>query len=150
MTDYAVPAGTAIGHVHLKVSDLERSLAFYKNRYADASDFTFVFVGRFEPDALKPLVENPAAEWKHAAFSQVTRGANVGTFADAPKKRGGQIMGRSVRTERWRYTEWDGGRKGAELYDHDNDPAEMKNLANDPASAETLAMMKKLLHRAGR
>jgi len=35
----------------------ERSLAFYKNRYADASDFTFVFIGRFEPDALKPLVE---------------------------------------------------------------------------------------------
>jgi len=29
MTDYTVPAQTRIGHVHLKVSDLDRSLAFY-------------------------------------------------------------------------------------------------------------------------
>jgi zinc protease len=37
--------------------DLEKSLAFYRDRFADASDFTFVFVGSFEPDALRPLVE---------------------------------------------------------------------------------------------
>ena len=37
--------------------NLEKSLAFYKDRFADASDFTFVFVGSFDPDALKPLVE---------------------------------------------------------------------------------------------
>lgn len=37
--------------------DLEKSLAFYKDRFADASDFTFVFVGSFEPAAIKPLVE---------------------------------------------------------------------------------------------
>jgi len=36
---------------------LDRSLAFYKERFADASDFTFVFVGSFEPAAMKPLVE---------------------------------------------------------------------------------------------
>ena len=31
--------------------NLEKSLAFYKDRYADASDFTFVFVGSFDlPD----------------------------------------------------------------------------------------------------
>jgi zinc protease len=36
---------------------LERSFAFYKDRFADASDFTFVFVGSFDPAALKPLVE---------------------------------------------------------------------------------------------
>ena len=29
MTNYTVPAQTRIGHVHLKVSDLKRSLAFY-------------------------------------------------------------------------------------------------------------------------
>ncbi len=28
---YTVPAGTRIGHVHLKVSDLERSLKFYRD-----------------------------------------------------------------------------------------------------------------------
>ena len=37
--------------------NLEKSFAFYKDRFADASDFTFVFVGSFQPDALKPLVE---------------------------------------------------------------------------------------------
>ncbi|WP_153797196.1 VOC family protein [Foetidibacter luteolus] len=29
--DYTVPAGTRIGHVHLKVSDIERALGFYKD-----------------------------------------------------------------------------------------------------------------------
>jgi len=37
--------------------NLATSLAFYKARFADASNFTFVFVGSFTPDALKPLVE---------------------------------------------------------------------------------------------
>jgi catechol 2,3-dioxygenase len=30
-TPYTAPAGTRIGHVHLKVSDLERSVAFYRD-----------------------------------------------------------------------------------------------------------------------
>jgi hypothetical protein len=54
-------------------------------------------------------------------------------------------MGRSVRTERWRYTEWDDGRLGAELYDHDGDPHEHKNLAQDPRHAGTVQEMKRLL-----
>jgi zinc protease len=37
--------------------DLAKSLAFYKDRFADASDFTFVFVGSIDPATLKPLVE---------------------------------------------------------------------------------------------
>jgi zinc protease len=37
--------------------NLEKSLAFYKDRFADAGDFTFVFVGSFEVPAIKPLVE---------------------------------------------------------------------------------------------
>jgi zinc protease len=37
--------------------DLDESLAFYRDRFADAGDFTFVFVGRFDPDSLRPLVE---------------------------------------------------------------------------------------------
>src|SRR5262249_35673182 len=37
--------------------DLGKSLAFYKARFADASNFTFVFVGSFTPDAIRPLVE---------------------------------------------------------------------------------------------
>ena len=37
--------------------NLEKSLAFYKERFADASDFTFVFVGSFDLPTLKPFVE---------------------------------------------------------------------------------------------
>jgi zinc protease len=36
---------------------LDTSLAFYRNRFADAADFTFVFVGSIDEDAIKPLVE---------------------------------------------------------------------------------------------
>ena len=46
-------------------------------------------------------------------------------------------MGRSVRTDRWRYTEWAGGEAGVELYDHARDPHEISNLASDPAHAAT-------------
>jgi zinc protease len=37
--------------------NLEKSLAFYKDRFADASDFTFFFVGSFDLETIKPLVE---------------------------------------------------------------------------------------------
>jgi zinc protease len=37
--------------------NLDKSLAFYKERFADASDFTFVFVGSFDLPTIKPLVE---------------------------------------------------------------------------------------------
>jgi zinc protease len=37
--------------------DLAKSMTFYKERFADASDFTFVFVGSFDLPMMKPLVE---------------------------------------------------------------------------------------------
>jgi uncharacterized sulfatase len=61
--------------------------------------------------------------------------------------RGKAVMGRSVRTERWRYTEWDDGKKGVELYDHERDPHEWINLAADPAYADTVKKLKELLKR---
>ena len=57
----------------------------------------------------------------------------------------GKTMGRSVRTERWRYSEWDAGARGVELYDHQNDEGEYHNLARDPKHAATVAQLKKLL-----
>jgi zinc protease len=38
--------------------DLARSLAFYRERFADAGDFTFYFVGSIDPEKLRPLVES--------------------------------------------------------------------------------------------
>jgi uncharacterized sulfatase len=80
--------------------------------------------------SLKPLLENPQAPWDKPAFTQVWRG----TFA-----------GHSVRTERYRYTEWDDGKQGAQLYDYETDPQEYRNLASDPAHAKIVAEMKRLL-----
>ena len=76
------------------------------------------------------LLNNPNLPWKKMAFTQVQRG---------------KIVGRSVCTERWRYTEWDNGKQGAELYDHDNDPGEYYNLASDPQYEEIVAEHKRLL-----
>jgi arylsulfatase A-like enzyme len=83
-----------------------------------------------EGKSLRPLLDDPQAAWKEPAFTQVARG---------------RVMGRSVRTERWRYTEWDGGRSGTELYDQQSDPHEYHNLAGDGKHAETAATLHKLL-----
>jgi zinc protease len=55
---------------------LDRSIAFYKNRFADASDFTFVFVGSFQVDTIKPLVERYLASLPalHRSEAAVDRG----------------------------------------------------------------------------
>jgi uncharacterized sulfatase len=87
--------------------------------------------------SLKALVENPAAAWDLPAVTQVTRGGGAGGAK--------RIMGYTVRNERWRYTEWDGGKAGAELYDHEADAPELKNLASDPAYATVVADMKRAL-----
>ena len=55
--------------------DVDRSLAIYRQRFADAGDFTFYFVGRFSPDSLRPLVEAYLASLpsngRHESFRDV-------------------------------------------------------------------------------
>ncbi len=88
-----------------------------------------------EGKSLKPLLDDPQAPWDKPAYTQVRRGA-----------KDKEVMGRSVRTERWRYSEWGkDGQQGAELYDHDNDPKELRNLAKDPEQAKVVEEMKSLL-----
>ncbi|HVK09451.1 MAG TPA: sulfatase [Gemmataceae bacterium] len=89
--------------------------------------------------SLKTLLDDPAAKWDEPAYTQVTRGGG--------KKKGDPVMGRSVRTERYRYTEWDGGKRGAQLYDYQTDPKELKNLAEDAKYADVVKEMKGLLKR---
>jgi len=86
--------------------------------------------------SLRPLLRDPNAKWDKPAITQQIRGNSQNGF----------FMGYSVRNERYRYTEWDQGRKGIELYDYQVDAAELKNFANDPKYAKAIDQMKKLLH----
>ena len=85
-----------------------------------------------EGRSLVPVLEHPDQAFKDAAFTQVTRGKTAG--------------GHTIRTDRWRYTEWDEGRGGDELYDETNDPHEWKNLAKDDSQQATIAELREKLH----
>jgi zinc protease len=58
--------------------DLAKSLAFYKARFADASAFTFVFVGSFTPETLKPFVETYVASLPATRAGETWRDTGVG------------------------------------------------------------------------
>ncbi len=88
--------------------------------------------GNLQGTSLRPLLDNPAEVWSRPAYTQVQRGATPG---------------HSVRTQRWRYTEWGFGDKGAELYDHDRDPHELHNLAGDTQYTDIVTEMRRLLKR---
>ena len=84
--------------------------------------------GGLEGTSFVPLLEDPARGWKQAAFSQYRR-VIPGYGKVAPG------MGYSMRTDRYRFTEWmvPGTEfRAYELYDHEKDPGENANLAELP------------------
>jgi uncharacterized sulfatase len=64
--------------------------------------------------SLFPVIDDPSASVKHAAFTLVTRGP--------------QLYGQSIRTTRWRFTRWSDDQ--VELYDHDSDPEELHEVSD--------------------
>ncbi|TWU09859.1 sulfatase [Allorhodopirellula heiligendammensis] len=74
--------------------------------------------------SLRPLLSDPECDWSGFAVTQVLRPAD-----DRLAK---PVMGCSIRTDRYRFTEWGEGEHGVELYDHHTDPGEFNNLAVDP------------------
>lgn len=51
------PRGRPIDEDVVGRMDMDKSLAFYRDRFGDAGDFTFVFAGSFSPDVIRPHVE---------------------------------------------------------------------------------------------
>lgn len=83
--------------------------------------------------SFKPVLADPATPHKAAAYTQVDRGQG--------------LVGRTVRTADFRYTEW--GDQAAELYDHRSDPGEWHNLADSPAHRDIVAQHRRLLREDG-
>lgn len=88
--------------------------------------------------SLVPMLKDPTAKGRGWTLSQVMRYG----------KEGKRAFGYSLRTPRFRYTEWDEGKGGRELYDHENDSHEITNLAEDSASKETIAELSEQLAEA--
>ena len=93
-----------------------------------------------EGDSLAPLLDDPQKPIKSAAFSQY------------PRRENDAVMGYSIRTDRFRYTEWQENWKSGqpnviarELYDHEADPRETVNLADEAQHAETVKQLSQQL-----
>ncbi len=88
-----------------------------------------------EGRTLRPLLEDPIADWDGHAVTQILRPAD--------SRLAEPVMGCSIRTKRFRFTEWAEGKHGSELYDHQTDPGEFNNLAIDP-DAQSIDVMNRL------
>lgn len=72
--------------------------------------------------SLTVLLQDPQSAWDHPAFSVI--GNN------------NRLAGAAIRTERYRYAEYEEGKEGAMLFDEQQDPHEMVNLIDQPEVAE--------------
>ena len=88
-----------------------------------------------EGSSFVPLLEEPQTRWKSAAFSQSRRMVGSGSTNNPLINEEG-YDGQTIRTARYRYTEWaplDRRRDTlVELYDLEQDPMEYTNLSDDP------------------
>lgn len=131
---------------------LSNSLVEFVDVYPTLADIC----GLPKPDtdglSLKPVIENPELKIKPVAISQYPKsaglaaGPKVGSGAGTGKR---DIMGYSIRDERWRLTLWrgleDNKIHATELYDELNAPTEPVNLANLPENKEIIGKLSKFL-----
>lgn len=95
--------------------------------------------------SLVPALKNAEDLGKPAALTV----ANSRAGALHPEMKGNTVLGYSIRTPRYRYTEWgENGEFGAELYDYQRDPEEFTNLATDPEQKQVMAQMRELMASA--
>ena len=93
--------------------------------------------------SMAPLLNDPEREWKTAIFSQFHRRPRV-----SPDQK--RYMGYAMKTERYHYIEWyywdndnhiPADYVACELYDHNNDPEENRNISNIPENAELVKQL---------
>jgi len=88
-----------------------------------------------EGTSFVPLMSDPKKPWKTAAFSQYPRGK--------------KIMGYSMRTDQYRYTEWYELKTNTivarELYDLKNDPLSKECVVDEPQHKELVAGLHDML-----
>lgn len=102
-----------------------------------------------EGKSLLPLMNNPNADWSDIAFNQFyRRNFVVPSIASVSEVQHTNVMGRSIRTERYRFTLWEsaeGRPYGCELYDLQVDPQGNINLAGQEDAQATVQELTKLL-----
>jgi iduronate 2-sulfatase len=90
--------------------------------------------------SFKPLLTDASRPWKSAVFSQFLRNG----IWMAPD--GIPYMGHAIRTERYRYVEWQNWKSrehaAQELYDLQSDPQETVNVATDPKYSTAVAELR--------
>jgi iduronate 2-sulfatase len=79
--------------------------------------------------SLLPQLNDVIVKGKQAAVSQVRHAS-----------------GFSIRTPKYRYTEWQDESNSVELYDHDNDPKELTNIESNPDQQLAVSQLKRELH----
>lgn len=100
--------------------------------------------GHIKGVSLRPVLNDPEQSVRDGALSvTVSRARQM--HKEFTKQR---VMGYSIRTDRYRYTQWGGGKHGSELYDYVSDPKEYTNLAGKPEFAGTEKELQALLELA--
>ncbi|MCK4628013.1 MAG: DUF4976 domain-containing protein, partial [Sedimentisphaerales bacterium] len=117
-----------------------KALTEYVDIYPTLSELCGLSVPKhLEGISMVPLLNKPDRPWKKAAFSQYPRG---------------KVMGYSMCTERFRYTQWQDRKTGKvmarELYDHKIDPQENVNAAAQPEYAKDVNRLSQMLKRGWR
>lgn len=95
---------------------------------------------------LAELADLPApAELQGTSLLPLLDGVNPNAWTKQQAFTISRSGGESLRTDKWRFTQWGFGESGYELYDLKNDPGEFTNQANNPEFAQTLQRMRKQL-----
>ena len=94
-----------------------------------------------EGKSLVPILDDPATEVRDSAFTMASSRA----WWTRPEWKYREITGYTIRTPRYRYTEWGDGAFGVEFYDYENDPGELHNLAHDRSMASTRFKLARML-----